>query len=730
MVGTALAGIATNLVSSPLDDLRLPWWATWPVLALLVYGLAYLAVLALDRPGHAGDPGNPEAARAVALERVRGTWIDGVLRHSLHRTARVELGLAVADGLPRPWRMTATRRHGPDRRPRPASAVPEVYDDLDRAMLIAGAPGAGKSTLLLELLEHLLDRAAADDRQPVPVVLQLPGWAAERRPFAEWVAGEVGTRYDIPARYAEAWLHGDRLALLLDGLDEVAEKYREDCVQEINAFRGEHRLTPLVVCSRTTDYEKLTARLDVYGTLTVLPLERATVERFLREGGAGLAGMRAALAADPGLWELLDSPLLLSVMALAYRDGGPVAAPGEPGDGPRRWLLFDTYTATMVRRRPDPRFGVEQTVTWLAFLAHQMNRDAQVLFTPDRVRETWAIDAGGRFLLDDGAGLMGLAGASLLAIPGYLAAGLPGALGAIAVGSLFGRPRSVAYPPLRLDLLHLTLRVDEERRETRFGRTRWAQAVHTLKRDFGLLTGRERRFERRYRIRLHHDRKVRRARPAALGAGAAAGALFGWDQGWPAVAGGAAAVAVVMTVAGVVVWRFAEAVYQAEPGPRWSEVPGPRVRGVLAEGVRTALALGTAAGTFTGLVVALTSLAARGLAVGALVAFGTFLYGLGALGGQAAIQQYLLRRGLRRAGLFPLPSRPFLDHAVRCQFMRPAGEGYLFVHRSLLEYLASLTDARGRVKPDHVHRFAAGDSAPFVPSAGSKPAESGGRSPG
>lgn len=52
----------------------------------------------------------------------------------------------------------------------------------------------------------------------------------------------------------------------------------------------------------------------------------------------------------------------------------------------------------------------------------------------------------------------------------------------------------------------------------------------------------------------------------------------------------------------------------------------------------------------------------------------------------------MVRRELRRLDLAPLPIRPFLDYAAQCLFLRQIGDGYLFVHLSLLEFSADMWD--------------------------------------
>ena len=46
---------------------------------------------------------------------------------------------------------------------------------------------------------------------------------------------------------------------LVDGLDEVAAEHKSACVEAINAFHRQYGQLPLVVCSRTNEYESLQA---------------------------------------------------------------------------------------------------------------------------------------------------------------------------------------------------------------------------------------------------------------------------------------------------------------------------------------------------------------------------------------------------------------------------------------------------------------------------------------
>jgi NACHT domain len=200
--------------------------------------------------------------RQELLRQVRRTWIIGVLERSLAQVERIELGLAEQpDAIAHPW---GTLLHPPGQPPQalpPGTTVAAIAGRFDAHLLILGAPGAGKTTLLLEYTRDLLDQADGDPHAPIPVVLHLSAWPAQPPPLADWLAAELGLRYGVPKRVAGELVERDRLALLLDGLDEVPAERRAECVQAINAFRTAHGGVPLVVCVRINEYQELAGQL-------------------------------------------------------------------------------------------------------------------------------------------------------------------------------------------------------------------------------------------------------------------------------------------------------------------------------------------------------------------------------------------------------------------------------------------------------------------------------------
>jgi hypothetical protein len=177
----------------------------------------------------------------------------------------------------------------------------------------------------------------------------------------------------------------------------VAAEHRDACVKAINAFLGQHPLVSLVVCSRVAEYQTLATQLELQGTVVIQPLTQQQVDAYLAQAGAPLAGVREALDEDTALYELLDTPLTLSVIALAYRDtpGANIRAGNTLEE--RRRRLFEAYTMAMFERHgAESPYTQQQTVRWLAWLARQLVDHNQTVFYLEWMQPDWLPKGVGR----------------------------------------------------------------------------------------------------------------------------------------------------------------------------------------------------------------------------------------------------------------------------------------------------------------------------------------------
>ena len=320
----------------------------------LFRGTAPVAAPPATAPPPAVAPGSADTrGLSILLRKVRQFWVDGVLAHSIQRSARLELGLETVEGaVENPWG-SLLETPGAGSEPVPAGrSLGEIFEEMGGSLLILGEPGSGKTVTLLELTRDLAARAETDPSRPVPVVFNLSSWTDPSRGLADWLADELAAKYLIPKKVGRAWIGESRLLPLLDGLDEVRTEARAACVEAINAFTQESLLTGVVVCCRLKEYLELPARLALNGAVRLQPLSREQVLAFLAAAGESLAALDRLLQKDSAMLVEARSPLMLSLMVQAYQDLPVGALETEGGESlaARRRKLMDAYVARMFRR--------------------------------------------------------------------------------------------------------------------------------------------------------------------------------------------------------------------------------------------------------------------------------------------------------------------------------------------------------------------------------------------
>lgn len=102
--------------------------------------------------------------------------------------------------------------------------------------------------------------------------------------------------------------------------------------------------------------------------------------------------MRELVETDPEVMELLDSPLMLSIVILAFRDTSPETLRAEGTVEERRGRLWEAYIERMFSRKgKEARYSREQTLRWLLWLAKQMVLRQQTTFFLEQLQHDWLI---------------------------------------------------------------------------------------------------------------------------------------------------------------------------------------------------------------------------------------------------------------------------------------------------------------------------------------------------
>lgn len=331
--------------------------------------------------------------RQILINKVKNFWIKGVLESSLHGKAMLELGLeSRLDLVARPWSIIWETATTAGQLLPLGVRVSDKFQELGvgRSLLVLGEPGSGKTTTLLQLARDLLEAAQQNLDQPIPVIFNLSSWKKPAQKMANWLINELKVQYQVSSDIARHWIEAGELLLLLDGLDEVQPKLQEICITAINQFCQEYGTTELVVCSRIQDYQLLQNRLALQGAICLQPLTFEQVKIYLETAGSELTGLKFALQKDEALREFARSPLMLSIMTLAYQGVSDLELLSVQGIQAKNRHLFDAYIQRMFAHRSTHfPYSKQQTIYWLGWLARHLSKQSQTVFFIEQIQPSW-----------------------------------------------------------------------------------------------------------------------------------------------------------------------------------------------------------------------------------------------------------------------------------------------------------------------------------------------------
>lgn len=596
------------------------------------------------RPPSVAAPRQDHRDRTILLNKVKNYWIQGVLETSLHDRTLLELGLENRfNAVDRPWGLVWESPECLRQSLPPGTRALDKFKDLGagRTLLILGEPGAGKTTTLLELTRDLIASAELDFYHPLPVIFNLSSWQGGKQSIADWLVQELKSKYQVSPEIGSSWIHNQQLLLMLDGLDEVSATHRSACVEAINQFIQDFGQTEIVACCRIKDYEALSHRLRFQGAIYLQPLNLTQIQDYLAGAGDSLNALSSALATDPQLQELAQSPLMLNIMAIAYRGLSLEDLP-ELNLEARRQHLFDTYIQRMFQRKGISReYPPPKAMRWLIWLAQRMCQESQTVFLIERMQPTWLKNRGQKIMY-----AIGILFIYFLGCGWVLQYFLPWdkvaiclLLGAGISAFIFDINRIQPVETLKWSWkrarLYLPLGI--------FGGVTFASAGKLVSE---LLTD-----PLHWQIFSAAGVEVQKeilTRGLAFGIGF--GVVFGLIRGWT--------------------------------GPGIEKIAIPN-QGIW-QSARNSLLFASIAAVVMGL---------AAIAVDWNPLFwGSFgvLFGLGAGGGEACIKHSILRLILYYNGNIPGNYAKFLDWATERIFLQKVGGGYIFIHRLLLEHFAAI----------------------------------------
>ncbi|TWP54341.1 NACHT domain-containing protein [Lentzea tibetensis] len=400
----AASGIVCSVVLSVFaNTLSLPKLVLWCAVAVA----ALLTVYATARQfqNQASSVGGLDSIADMLAEATERLW------YKASRTWRLNPEAPVLVSWTRDGKASLC---SPDSSLLSEGLITELHDNLyqvpgRRQLVLVGAAGTGKTTAMLLLLHAALRRRATapvddrGDRVPVPVWLTLGSWDPDRATLSEYAARTVATMLGLPgpdrSPTGPAWRLVDerRVALFLDGLDEMPEQRRNAAFRYINKLAREGMR--IVVTTRPAKRSvKDGGRFDFPVVVRLNPVAPSTAADFLlrdqtEENHPRWQELADFLRTHPrsAVAEALTTPLTISLARDAYADHDtkPIELAGiaRPRDVVERLIgefLDRAYSndGGADRKRDDRRecrraARERVTMTWLA---RQMGTDRDLIW--------------------------------------------------------------------------------------------------------------------------------------------------------------------------------------------------------------------------------------------------------------------------------------------------------------------------------------------------------------
>ena len=291
----------------------------------------------------------PEKPKRDKTQQILLDWVEheveSRLTHSLHNRILIQLEKEEDPTQVIPfWSDKIKIRTGKPYRLPSDTTVIDIYDrkDINGRLLILGPPGSGKTTTMLQLAKDLVVRAQKDREQPIPVLLNLSSWKDDEQSIADWMVDNLKFVYGLRKDIGQQFLSQGILLPLLDGLDELASNRQSLCVEKLNAFlKAEGALHPLVVCSRTEEYQLYTKDLMLNGSIILQLLNREQIQDFIfRTEGKGFWD---CIENDEQILDIAQTPLFLNILVISCSDISFEKWKRLESSEKRITYLFETY---------------------------------------------------------------------------------------------------------------------------------------------------------------------------------------------------------------------------------------------------------------------------------------------------------------------------------------------------------------------------------------------------
>ncbi|GAB5494311.1 MAG: hypothetical protein Phog2KO_45260 [Phototrophicaceae bacterium] len=232
-----------------------------------------------------------------------------------------------------------------------------------RRCIILGEPGSGKTSTLWRIASDLIETAVSDLSAPIPILVRLGRWTDSEQQLIQFIASQV----DDLGRYLSELVSDLRLALLIDGLDEVPISQRDHKFNQLQEFIEQNPEITIVITSRTQNYS-----IDLgLPRVELKPLENNQVREFAVRYLGSETGQQFfdELTSRVELLQFGRNPYMLLMLSQLYTQLGEIPADNT--------AIVEQFVKILLQRENISDDEMYQLDRWLSDLAIQMDTNSQ-----------------------------------------------------------------------------------------------------------------------------------------------------------------------------------------------------------------------------------------------------------------------------------------------------------------------------------------------------------------
>lgn len=197
----------------------------------------------------------------------------------------------------------------------------------EQYVTVLGGPGVGKSTFLRKIgLEALKGKRGEFHHSTIPVFLELKQVNSENTEIEQLIVQEFKIcNFPDPEGFTKKALLKGRLLILLDGLDEVPDKYLTRVISSIVNFTDQYSKNRFIISCRQAAYHSYFKRST---DVAVEEFNNGQIEQVLhnwfqseidkQRGTAAQCWQELQKPENAAALELAQTPLLLTFLCLVY----------------------------------------------------------------------------------------------------------------------------------------------------------------------------------------------------------------------------------------------------------------------------------------------------------------------------------------------------------------------------------------------------------------------------